>query len=182
LPLIKETLRLASKAKWFSKVDVRTAFHRLRVTEGDEWKTAFRARFGAYEWLVTPFDLAGAPAAFQRWINSVLRNLLGDICSAYIDDVLFFSSGDLSDHWVKVNLVMQRLAKAGLKLDRKKCDFATKKTKYLGFIIEAEKGLSPDPEKIRAIVEWQSPKDVKGARNFLGFANFYRNFIDKFAD
>ncbi|KAI0994170.1 hypothetical protein K3495_g14012 [Podosphaera aphanis] len=77
---------------------------------------------------------------------------------------------------------MQRLAEAGLKLDRKKCDFATKKTKYLGFIIEAEKGLSPDPEKIRAIVEWQSPKDVKGVRSFLGFANFYRNFIDKFAD
>ncbi|KAI1002084.1 hypothetical protein K3495_g6118 [Podosphaera aphanis] len=77
-----------------------------------------------------------------------------------------FSSEDLTDHWVKLNLVLQRLADAGLKLDRKKCEFSTKKTKYSGFIIEAEKGLSPDPEKIRAIVEWQSPKDVNGFEVF----------------
>lgn len=181
LPLIKETMRMISGAKWFSKVDVRAAFHRLRVAEGDEYKTAFRTRFGAYEWLVTPFGLAGAPAAFQRWINTVLEGLLGDICSAYIDDVLIFSDGDLRDHWVKVDLVMQRLAEAGLKLDPKKCEFATKKTKYLGFIIETEKGVGPDPEKVRAITEWQRPTDVKGIRSFLGFANFYRDFIDNFA-
>lgn len=94
LPLIKETLRMASTAKWFSKVDVRAVFHRLWISKGDEWKTAFRTRFGACEWLVTPFGLAEAPAAFQRWINNVLGDLLGKICSAYLDDVLIFSDGD----------------------------------------------------------------------------------------
>lgn len=72
LPLTKEQLRMAAGATWISKVDVRSAFHRLRITKGDVWKTAFRTRFGAYKWLVTLFGLAGALAAFQRWINSVL--------------------------------------------------------------------------------------------------------------
>ncbi|KAI0994081.1 hypothetical protein K3495_g14101, partial [Podosphaera aphanis] len=182
LPLIRETLRLAAGARWFSKIDVRAAFHRLRISEGDEWKTAFRTRFGAYEWLVTPFGLAGAPAAFQRWINSVLGNLLGETCAAYLDDVLIFSSGDITDHWTKVNEVLHRFSSAGLKLDPKKCEFATTKTKYLGFVLDVNKGIMADPEKIRAITEWQRPVDVKGVRSFLGFANFYRNFIPNYAE
>ena len=90
LPLIRETLRILSNATYLSKVDVRSAFHRLRIAKGDEWKTAFRTRFGSYEWLVTPFGLAGAPAAFQRWINQVLGDLLGVTCAAYLDDVVIF--------------------------------------------------------------------------------------------
>lgn len=182
LPLVTETLRLLSRAKWISKVDVRTAFHRLRIKEGDEWKTAFRTQFGSYEWLVTPFGLAGAPAAFQRWVNSVLGNLLGDFCAAYLDDIIIFSDADLNDHWAKVNCVLSRLAKAGLKLDPRKCEFASKSTKYLGFVIEAEIGIKMDPEKVQAIVSWDPPKNVKGVRQFLGFANFYRSFIDKYTD
>ncbi|POS81935.1 hypothetical protein EPUL_005965, partial [Erysiphe pulchra] len=117
LPLIRETLRMVSRAKWLSKVDVRSAFHRLRVAKGDEWKTAFRTRFGSYEWLVTPFGLAGAPAAFQRWINQVLGDLLGVTCAAYLDDVIIFSENNLEDHWVKVNQILTRLNEAGLRLD-----------------------------------------------------------------
>ena len=100
---------MLSKAKWLSKVDVRSAFHRLRVAKGDEWKTAFRTRFGSFEWLVTPFELAGAPAAFQRWINLELGDLLGNTCSAYVDDVVIFSDGNREDHWMKVNQVLERL-------------------------------------------------------------------------
>ncbi|KAI1003291.1 hypothetical protein K3495_g4912 [Podosphaera aphanis] len=132
LPLIRETLRLAAGARRFSKINVLAAFYRLRVSEGDEWKTAFRTRFGAYE--------------------CVLGNLLGETYTAYLDEVLIFSSGDITDHWTKVNEVLHRFSTAGLKLDPKKCEFATK-TKYLGFILDVNEGIMADPEKIRAISE-----------------------------
>lgn len=89
---------MLAQAKHISKVDVRSAFHRLRIAKGDEWKTAFRTRFGAFEWRVTPFGLTNAPAAFQRWINKVLGNILGVICVAYLDDIIIFSDGSLEDH------------------------------------------------------------------------------------
>lgn len=182
LPLVRETLRAISKAKWITKVDVRAAFHRNRVKTGDEWKTAFRTRFGAFEWLVMPFGLTGAPAAFQRYINSSLGEYLDWFCSAYLDDVLIYSDGDLADHMEKVRLVLQRLETAGLKLDLKKCEFAVKSVKYLGFIIEVGEGVKVDPEKVSAIKAWEEPTNVKGVRSFVGFANFYRDFIERFSD
>ena len=126
--------------------------------------------------------MAGAPAAFQKWINSVLSNFLGDFCAAYLDDIIIFSNDNLEDHWVKVSSVLSRLQEAGLRLDQRKCDFATKVTKYLGFIVEAGIGIKMDPEKVKVITTWDPPKDVKGVRKFLGFANFYRSFISKFTD
>ena len=182
LPLIKETLRQVARATWVSKLDVCAAFHRLRIKEGDEWKTAFRTRFGAFEYLVTPFGLAGAPAAFQRWINKVLGEYLGDFCSAYMDDILIYTDGSLDEHWIKLKLVLARLEQAGLKLDLKKCEFAVKQTKYLGFVIKLGEGIQVDPEKVAAIKDWQAPTTVKGVRSFIGFANFYRDFIESFSE
>lgn len=181
LPLIRETLNSLSKAKWFTKLDVSAAFHKIRINKGDEWKTAFRTRFGLYEWLVTPFGLANAPSTFQRYINWTLRQYIDDFCTAYLDDVLIYTNGPLSEHRRQVNQVLQKLGEAGLPLDIKKCEFEVKSTKYLGFIIEAGRGLSMDPEKIKAIKDWEAPKTVKGVRSFLGFANFYRRFIKNFA-
>lgn len=117
LLLIRETLRQLTKARWFTKVDVRTAFRRLRIKEGDEWKTAFRLRQGLFEWLVFPFGLCGAPATFQRFINSTLQEFLDIFCSAYVDDVIVYSDGDLEDHYQKVSKVMNALKTAGLRLD-----------------------------------------------------------------
>lgn len=174
LPLIRETLRSISKSTWITKVDVRAAFHKLRFREGDEEKTAFRTRFGSFEWLVTPFGLQGAPAAFQRYINETLGEYLEIFCTAYLDDILIYTSESLDDHWEKVDAVFQRLNKAGLKLDPKKCDFAVKQTKYLGFIISLGDGIKVDPDKVEAIRSWEAPNTVKGVRSFLGFANFYR--------
>lgn len=184
LPLIKETLARLSKSKWFTKLDVRSAFHKLRIKEGDEWKTAFRTRFGLFEWLVMPFGLSGAPASFQRYINETLREYLDDFCSAYVDDVLVFTDGSLSDHESKVRLVLKKLLKAGLGLDIDKCEFSVKNTKYLGFIISCEDEIplvKMDPEKVRAISEWEAPTTTKGLRGFLGFANFYRSFINGYS-
>ena len=181
LPLIHETLRSLSKAKWFTKLDVIAAFHKIRIKEGDEWKTAFRTRYGLFEWLVTPFGLTGAPATFQRYINRTLQEYLDEFCSAYIDDVLIYSDGSLSDHRKKVRKVLQRLQEAGLQIDIDKCDFEVKSVKYLGFIVEAGKGIQVDPEKIKAVEQWERPKTVKGVRGFVGFANYYREFVPNFS-
>ena len=182
LPLIEETLRSLSKAKWLTKLDVIAAFHKVRIEKGDEWKTAFRTRYGLYEWLVTPFGLTGAPATFQRYINHTLREFLDEFCSAYIDDILIYSNGSLADHRKKVKQVLARLRDAGLQIDIDKCEFEATSVKYLGFIVEAGKGIRVDPEKVQAIQQWQRPRSVKGVRSFLGFANYYRQFIPKFSN
>jgi hypothetical protein len=152
------------------------------VAQGEEWKTAFRTRYGLFEWRVAPFGLTGAPAAFQRYINSVLQDYLDDFVSAYVDDILIYSTGSLQDHRQKVGKVLQRLMDAGLQIDIDKCEFETKRVKYLGYIIEAEAGIRVDPDKIAAIREWATPTSVKAVRAFIGFANFYRVFIPEFSN
>jgi predicted aspartyl protease len=182
LPLIYETLQNVGRAKWFSKLDVIAAFHKIRIAKGDEWKTAFRTRYGLYEWLVTPFGLANAPSTFQRYINWALRDYLDDFCSAYVDDILVYTDGTLNEHREHVRKVIVRMREAGLQLDIDKCEFEVKTTKYLGFIIEAEKGISMDPAKVSAILEWEPPTTATSVRSFLGFANFYRTFIKNYSD
>ena len=181
LPLIHETLNQIGKARWFTKLDVSAAFHKIRIAEGKEWMTAFRTRYGLYEWLVTPFGLANAPSTFQKYINWTLREHLDDFCSAYIDDVLIYSSGTVEDHRTKVKIVLEKLSSAGLFLDIGKCEFEVKETKYLGFIVRAGEGIQMDPEKVKAVAKWAPPTTVKGVRGFLGFANFYRRFIPDFS-
>ena len=181
LPLIQETLQRISKARWFTKLDVIHAFHRVRIEKGDEWLTAFRTRFGLYEWVVMPFGLCNGPSAFQRFINHVLSEFLDDFASAYVDDVLIYTNGSKEEHYRQVNLVLQRLLDSGLHVDIKKCEFCVTETKYLGFIIEAGKALKMDPAKTQAIRDWKPPTTVKGVRGFLGFANFYRQFIKDFS-
>ncbi|KAH0829387.1 hypothetical protein FOPE_10738 [Fonsecaea pedrosoi] len=162
LPLIYETLRNIGRVKWYTKLDVIAAFHQIRITKGDEWKTAFRTRYGLYEWLVTPFRLANTPSTFQKYINWALRDYLDVFYSAYIDDILIYSYGSLTQHREHVRKVLQRLREAGLRIDIDKCEFEVKSTKYLRFIIEAEKGVRMDPEKVKAILDWEAPKTVKG--------------------
>ena len=181
LPLFKETLRQLLKAKWFIKLDVKSAFHRIRIREGDEWMTAFRCRLGLFEWLVTPFGLANAPATFQRYINDQLREHLDLNATAYMDDVLAYTSGSEEDRWNTVRSILSKLDKAGLYLDVDKCEFLRQEVKYLGYIIKAGESITVDPFKVKTIVKWQAPTSVRGVRSFLGFANFYRCFIDGFS-
>ena len=124
LLLIPETLRNLTGATYLTKVDVVSAFHQIRIAKGHEFKTAFRTRFGSFEWLVCPFGLSGAPATFQRYINSLLRGHLNDFALAYIDDVIIYSSGSREDHFRKVRIVLQKLWDGGLYLDPDKSEFA----------------------------------------------------------
>lgn len=182
LPLIQETLANLSTAKHFTKLDVISAFHRIRIAQGHEHKTAFRTRFGSYEWNVVPFGLSNAPSTFQKYINHALGDVLGVYATAYVDDVLVYSGGSLKDHKQHVREVLKRLQRAQLQLDIDKCEFFTNRTKYLGFIIDANNGIEMDETKIRAVQEWSPPTTVKGIQSFLGFVNFYRQFIPRFTE
>lgn len=181
LPPIKETLNALNAAKWLTKLDVSAAFHRIRIAKGEEWKTAFRTRYGLFEWKVCPFGPTGSPATFQRYINWVLRVYLDDFCSAYVDDIFVFTNGNLQDHRQKVAKVLNSLSEHGLHLDISKCEFETKRRKYSGYIIDVGVGVRMDPCKVKTIAEWKYPTTVKAVRSFLSFANYYRLFIKDFA-
>ena len=177
---IEETLRTIAVAKYISKVDVISAFHRIRVKNGDEWKIAFNTRFGLYEWLITPFGLTDAPATFQRYINWVLRDELDICCSAYIDDVVIYNDTQ-TEHRSAVLRIIRKLADAGLQLDFDKSEFEGDIVKYLGYLIETSRGLQADLKKLEAIQKWEPPTKVRGVRGFLGFCNYYRQFIDGYS-
>ena len=179
LPLVSETLSCLSKAKFFTKLDVIAAFNRLRMAEGEEWKTAFRTRYGLYEYNVMPFGLANAPSSFQHFINDVLHEFLDTFCTAYIDDILVYSS-TLSKHKRHVRRVLEALRRAGLQLDVEKCEFHKTEVTYLGLIISTS-GLRMDPAKVAAVREWATPMCVRDVQSFIGFANFYRRFIKDFS-
>ena len=180
IPRIDETLRTIAAAKYISKVDVISAFHRIRVKDGDEWKTAFNTCFGLYEWLVIPFGLTGAPAMFQRYINWVLRDEFDICCSAYIDNVVIYNDTQ-KKHRSTMLRIIRKLADVGLQLDFDKSEFEGHIIKYLGYLIETGRGLRADPEKLEAIRKWEPLTKVRGVRGFLGFCNYYRQFIDGYS-
>lgn len=175
LPLIDETLARIGRAKLFTKLDIRQAFHRIRIHPDSEELTTFRTRFGAYKCKVLPFGLTNGPATYQRYMNDVLFDYLDDFCTAYLDDILIYSDNEL-EHEHHVKKVLERLRNAGLQIDLKKCEFHVTRTKYLGFIISTD-GIEVDPDKISIVKNWRPPTTVKGVQSFLGFCNFYRRFI-----
>jgi hypothetical protein len=178
LPLIDEILARISKAKVFTKLDIRQAFHRIRMDPESEELTTFRTRYGSYKCKVLPFGLTNGPATYERYMNDVLFDYLDDFCTAYLDDILIYSEDEL-EHEEHVKKVLRRLQDAGLQVDLKKCEFSVTRTKYLGFIITTE-GIEVDPEKVAAVVNWKAPQNVRGIQSFLGFCNFYRRFIQDY--
>ena len=175
LPLIRETLMQLSKPRYYTTLDVRGAYNLLRIAEGEEWKTAFRTRYGLFESLVMPFGLTNAPADFQRFINDVLHPFLDNFCTAYLNDILIYSD-TLQEHKIHVRQVLEVLAKAGLHLRPEKCEFHRTEVTYLGLII-SNKWVKMDPRKVEAVTMWESPANLHDVRAFLGFVNFYRRFI-----
>ncbi|HLO99762.1 MAG TPA: reverse transcriptase domain-containing protein [Fimbriimonas sp.] len=175
LPRIDESLHQIQGSTIFTKLDLRHGYNLIRIKEGDEWKTAFRTRYGLYEFLVMPFGLTNAPATFQRYINDTLREFLDVFCVVYLDDILIYSK-NTKEHQEQVRKVLEKLQEAGLFVNPGKCEFSVSRTSYLGFIIDQD-GISMDQEKIKAITEWEAPRKVRDVQCFLGFANFYRRFI-----
>ena len=178
IPRIHETLTLLGKATVFTKLDVISAFNRMRIAKGDEYLTAFRTRFGLYEYLVMPFGLANAPSSFQNYINDTLKGYLDEFCTAYIDDILIFSRSQ-EEHQEHVRRVLSRLLNAGLQIDIKKCEFHVKSVKFLGLVLSTE-GIRMDPSKLEAIEKWPTPSNTKDIYRLIGFLNFYRRFIRNF--
>jgi hypothetical protein len=168
-----------SKAKWFTKLDICGAYNLIRMAKGEEWKTAFRTRYGLFETFVMPFGLTNAPATFQNYINDVLAPYLDRFCTAYLDDTLIYSD-NFEEHQKHVRLVLDAFAKVGLHLKPEKCEFHQQEVKYLGLIISTE-GIKMDPKKIRAVQDWEPPINLKDGRSFLGFANFYHCFVRNYS-
>ena len=139
------------KAKYFTCLDIRGAYNLVRIAEGEEWKTAFRTRYGLYESLVMPFGLTNAPADFQALNNDVLRAYLDDFCTAYIDDIMIYSN-TLKEHKEQVYKVLKALLDAGLHLKPEKCKFYKQEVKYLGYVIGTD-GIWMDQEKISCIID-----------------------------
>ena len=175
LPLISEALDRLVGAQVYTKLDIRSAYNLIRIKEGDEWKTAFRTRYGHFEYRVMPFGLANAPATFQGHINAILRDYLDVFCIAYLDDILIYSE-DPAQHTEHVRRVLERLQKHNLYVKLEKCEFHTKQVGFVGFIITPG-GVSMERSRIAAIQDWPIPKTHRDVQVFLGFANFYRRFI-----
>uniref|UniRef100_A0A2N9HZ02 RNA-directed DNA polymerase n=1 Tax=Fagus sylvatica TaxID=28930 RepID=A0A2N9HZ02_FAGSY len=163
----------------FSKIDLKSGYHQIRIKEGDEWKTAFKTKYGLYEWLVMPFGLTNAPSTFMRLMNHVLRTFIGRFVVVYFDDILIYSK-NLDDHVVHVKSVLDVLRKERLFANLKKCTFYTDKLVFLGFVVSAQ-GIQVDEEKVRAIQDWPSPTSVGNVRSFHGLASFYRRFVKDFS-
>lgn len=179
LPLISETLDRLSSARIFTKLDLKGAYNLIRIAKGDEWKTAFRTRYGHFEYNVMPFGLTNAPATFQAFLNDVLRECLDEFVVIYLDDILIYSS-DEESHILHVRKVLELLMAADLQVNPEKCEFHKRKVEFLGYVISPE-GISMDPKKVEVILAWPSPKSVRDIQVFLGFANFYRRFVEFFS-
>ena len=179
LPCIEETLNQIQGAKYFTRLNRRSAYNLIRIKEGDEWKTAFRTRYGLYEFLVMPFGITNVPVTCQRFVNDTLQEFLDVFCVCYLDDILIYSE-NLEDHHRQVRQVLTKLYDSRLYIKPEKCEFSTMKTTFLGFVI-SQNGIKIDTEKVSAIMEWDKPATIQDVQCFLGFANFYCRFIEGYS-
>ncbi|KAK1551529.1 hypothetical protein QYE76_017215, partial [Lolium multiflorum] len=179
IPRLDDMLDELSGATIFSKIDLRSGYHQIRMAIGDEWKTAFKTKLGLYEWLVMPFGLSNAPSTFMRLMNHILRPLIGKSVVVYFDDILIYSK-NLEDHVQHVREVLCILRHEKLFANLPKCHFAQNKLVFLGFVVSAN-GIEVDSSKIEAIHNWPTPTNVGQVRSFHGLAGFYRRFVKDFS-
>ncbi|MGL4357092.1 MAG: reverse transcriptase/ribonuclease H family protein, partial [Cetobacterium sp.] len=179
LPLVPAALEQLRGATIFSKLDLRSAYNLIRIRKGDEWKTAFITPSGHYEYQVMPYGLSNSPSVFQNYMNEIFREYLNKFVIVYIDDILIYSHHQ-EEHITHVKLVLQKLREHQLYLKLEKCEFHTPSVQFLGYIIDPD-GVKMDQGKVEAITHWTQPKTIKELQRFLGFANFYRRFINNYS-
>ncbi|GJR15742.1 putative reverse transcriptase domain-containing protein [Tanacetum coccineum] len=179
LPRIDDLFDQLQGSSVYSKIDLRSGYHQLRVREEDIPKTAFRTRYGHYEFQVMPFGLTNAPAVFMDLMNRVCKPYLDKFMIVFIDDILIYSKNK-REHEEHLKLILELLKKEELYAKFSKCEFWIPKVQFLGHVIDS-KGIHVDPAKIESIKDWASPKSPTEIRQFLGLAGYYRRFIEGFS-
>jgi len=180
LPIISEMLDRVRDTRIFTKLDLRGAYNLIRIKEGDEYKTAFRTRYGQCEYRVMPFGLTNAPAMFQSYIDDCLRAYIDDFAVCDLDDLLIYSANE-KEHEELVRQVLQRLKDFGLYCNAEKCQFGVSEVGFLVFDITPD-GVGMESDRISTIEDWPTPKSVRDVQVLRGFTNFFRRFIWKYAN
>jgi hypothetical protein len=178
-PLPNELNDRLRGAKYFTKLDQKGGYDHIRMKEGEEWKTAFRTRYGLYEYQIMPQGLTNAPASHMRWVNNMLREHLDVFVIAYLDDVLIYSK-TFAEHRGHVWKILSIFKENGVKLAPHKAEWCKKEVEFLGVMV-GENGVRMSEDKVKAVLEWPTPTCVKEVQAFIGFSNFYRRFIGHFS-
>ncbi|KAL0544358.1 hypothetical protein IC582_019472 [Cucumis melo] len=179
LPRIDDLFDQLRGAALFSKIDLSSGYHQLKVRESDIAKTAFQTRYGHYEFRVMPFGLTNAPAVFMDLMNRIFHRYLDQFVIVFIDDILVYSV-DRESHEEHLRIVLQTLREKQLYAKFSKCEFWLEQVVFFGHVVSA-KGVSVDPQKVEAIVNWERPISATEVRSFLGLAGYYRRFIEDFS-
>ncbi|KAL0534796.1 hypothetical protein IC582_029090 [Cucumis melo] len=179
LPRIDDLFDQLQGATVFSKIDLRSGYHQLRIKDGDVPKTTFRSRYGHYEFIVMSFGLTNAPAVFMDLMNRVFREFLDTFVIVFIDDILIYSKTE-AEHEEHLRIVVQTLRDNKLYAKFSKCEFWLKQVSFLGHVV-SKAGVSVDPAKIEAVTGWTRPSTVSEVRSFLGLAGYYRRFVENFS-
>jgi len=180
LPRIDTCLESLGGNRYYSTLDMRSAYWQVKVAEKDVEKTCFVTRKGVFAFKVLSYGLVDAPSTFQRLVDLAFAGLTWEVCLTYLDDVVVFGRG-FKEHLERLELVFDRLRKANLKLKPTKCQLFQTGVKFLGSAV-SEAGIEPDPEKVEAVASWPRPKNVTEVRAFVALASYYRRHIEHFAD
>ena len=178
--MIAELTDRVKNAQIFTKLDLKDGFHLISIRKGEEWKTAFRTRYGLSEYKVMSFGQVNAPATFQTMMNKILGEFLDDGVVVYIDDNFIYSK-DPEDHTTLVRKVLQRLRDLRMALSLEKSLFQVKAVDFIGYVIATD-GVTMNEKQVETITAWKPPTSVREVQIFMDFANFYGQFIKNFPD